>query len=79
MKVKCRVYYPDYHLTPKYPYPAAYDDVLALYKCIMENSDALGIDKEKIGVAGDSAHTFIMENSDLMDGWRILDEQENAG
>lgn len=55
MKVKCRVYYPDYHLTPKYPYPAAYDDVVTLYKCIMENSDALGIDKEKIGVAGDSA------------------------
>ena len=26
----------------------------------------------------DTAHTFIMENSDLMDGWRILDEQENA-
>ena len=25
-----------------------------------------------------TAHTFIMENSDLMDGWRILDEQENA-
>ena len=26
----------------------------------------------------DTAHTFIMENSDLMDGWRILDEQEDA-
>ena len=26
----------------------------------------------------DTAHTFILENSDLMDGWRILDEQENA-
>ena len=26
----------------------------------------------------DTAHTFIMENSDLMDGWHILDEQENA-
>ncbi len=59
MKVKCRVYYPDYHLTPKYPYPAAYDDVLALYKCIMENSDAFGIEKEKIGVAGDSAGASI--------------------
>ena len=26
----------------------------------------------------DTAHTFIMENSDLMDSWRILEEQENA-
>ena len=26
----------------------------------------------------DTAHTFIMENSDLMDGWRILDEQKDA-
>ncbi len=55
MKVKCRVYFPDYHLTPKYPYPAAYDDVLALYKCIMENAEKFGIDLEKIGIAGDSA------------------------
>ena len=26
----------------------------------------------------DTAHTFIMENPDLMDGWRILDEQKDA-
>ena len=59
MKAKCRVYFPDYHLTPKYPYPAAYDDVLALYKYIMENSEELGIDHEKIGMAGDSAGASI--------------------
>ena len=59
MKVKCRVYFPDYHLTPKYPYPAAYDDVLALYKCIMENSEEFLVDHEKIGVAGDSAGASI--------------------
>lgn len=59
MKVNCRVYFPDYHLTPKYPYPAAYDDVLALYKYIMEKSEEFGIDKEKIGVAGDSAGASI--------------------
>lgn len=58
-KVKCRVYFPDYHLTPKYPYPAAYGDVLALYKYIMEHSEKLGIDEEKIGVAGDSAGASI--------------------
>ncbi|WP_343208025.1 alpha/beta hydrolase [Anaerolentibacter hominis] len=55
LKAKCRVYFPDYHLTPRYPYPAAYDDVLALYKCIMEKSEEFGIDSEKIGLAGDSA------------------------
>lgn len=54
-KVKCRVYFPDYHLTPKYPYPAAYEDVLALYQCILKCSEEFGIDKNKIGIAGDSA------------------------
>lgn len=58
-KAKCRVYFPDYHLTPKYPYPAAYDDVLALYQCIMEHSEEFGINYEKIGVAGDSAGASI--------------------
>lgn len=48
LKAHCRVYFPDYHLTPKYPYPAAYEDVLALYKHVMNKTD-------KIGVAGDSA------------------------
>lgn len=58
-KAGCRVYFPDYHLTPKYPYPAAYDDVLALYQYIMDNSENLGIDNEKIGIAGDSAGASI--------------------
>lgn len=55
MKVKCRAYFPDYHLAPKHPYPTAYNDVRSLYKYIMGNSDELRIDSEKIGVAGDSA------------------------
>lgn len=59
MEANCRVCFPDYHLTPKYPYPAAYEDVLALYRWIMENADEFGIDTEKIGVAGDSAGASI--------------------
>ena len=59
MKVKCRVYFPDYHLIPEYPYPAAYEDVLALYKYILKNSKKLSIDNEKIGLAGDSAGASI--------------------
>lgn len=49
IKAKCRVYY----LTPKYPYPAAYNDVVALYKCIMENSEEFRVDNEKIEMPGD--------------------------
>lgn len=59
MQAKCRVYFPDYHLTPQYPYPAAYEDVLALYKYIIENGNALGIDVKRIGIAGDSAGASI--------------------
>lgn len=59
IKARCRVYFPDYHLTPRYPYPAAYADVLALYKYIMGNAEEFGIDNEKIGVAGDSAGALI--------------------
>lgn len=54
-KGNCRVFFPDYHLTPKYPYPAAYEDILALYRYVTAHEEALGIDGEKIGVAGDSA------------------------
>ncbi len=55
MRANCRVFFPDYHLTPKYPYPAAYEDVLALYRHILKHSEELEIDEERIGVAGDSA------------------------
>lgn len=58
-KAKCRVYFPDYHLLPKYPYPAAYEDVLALYRYMTEHAEEEGIDRERIGVAGDSAGACI--------------------
>lgn len=54
-KAKCRVYFPDYHLTPKYPYPAAYEDGLSLYRYILDHAEELRVKAEKIGVAGDSA------------------------
>ena len=67
---------------PKYAEKLTHRDVLG---ALMH----LGIDRGKIGdiicqsdvyyiFCEEMIHTFIMENSDLMDGWRILDEQENA-
>ena len=55
----CRVYFPHYHRTPKYPFPAAYEDVLALYRHISEHSEELGINRNAIGIAGDSAGASI--------------------
>lgn len=49
LRANCRVYFPDYHLAPRYPYPAAYEDILALYRYVMAEGC------EKIGLAGDSA------------------------
>lgn len=55
MRAGCRVYFPDYHLAPRYPHPAAYEDVLALYRYVAAHARACGIDAARIGVAGDSA------------------------
>lgn len=55
VKANCRVFFPDYHLLPEYPCPAAYTDILMLYKYIMENAEGIGVNEERMGVAGDSA------------------------
>ena len=51
----CRVFFPHYHLAPKYPYPGAYEDVMALYRYVTEHARELGVDPTRIGIAGDSA------------------------
>lgn len=51
----CKVLFPDYHLMPDYPYPAGKEDVLSCYRYLCENKDKLGIDTNRIAVAGDSA------------------------
>lgn len=53
-RANCRVIFPDYHLLPKSPYPAAYEDVLSAYRWICRNEKGLRIDKNHIAVAGDS-------------------------
>ena len=58
-KAGCRVFFPDYHLLPDHPWPAAWHDCLALYRYISENAESLGVDTEKIGVTGDSAGAFL--------------------
>lgn len=52
---KCKVVFTDYRLLPKNKYPVAVEDCYCTYKWVLNNADMLGINRNKIIVAGDSA------------------------
>lgn len=49
------VIFVDYRLAPEHPFPAGLNDCLDTVQWIVENVDSLGIDKNQIGIIGDSA------------------------
>lgn len=58
----CRAYIPDYHVLPDYPFPAAYEDAMAIYRYMVIHAKELGIDPEKFIVLGDSAGGALSAN-----------------
>lgn len=52
--VNCVVVLPYYHLLPKHPFPAAFDDCYEALKWMVNEADMLGIDKNNIGIFGES-------------------------
>lgn len=44
-----------YRLAPEYPFPAAYNDVIALADWVAENAECFGFDLSRVAVAGESS------------------------
>lgn len=52
---ECKLFYVDYRLAPKYPFPIGVEDCYSSLVWVYDHADDLGINREKIAICGDSA------------------------
>lgn len=65
-KAKCKVVFTDYRLLPKNKYPVPVEDCYYTYKWTLDYAESLGINKNKIVIAGDSAGGYLAAAVTLM-------------
>ena len=63
---RCKVVYVRYRLAPKYPFPIPQEDCFAALCWVYDHAEELGIDRSRIGVAGDSAGGTLTVTSCMM-------------
>ena len=54
-EVGCKVWFINYRLAPKYPFPIFFEDCYSATCYLYENASKFGVDINKIGIGGDSA------------------------
>jgi acetyl esterase len=52
---ECIVFFVEYRLAPKHPFPAGFNDCYAALQSLISSADKLGIDTKRVLVGGDSA------------------------
>ncbi len=65
-EASCKVVYVRYRLAPRHPFPVPQEDCYSALCWVYDHADELGIDRNRIGVTGDSAGGTLTVTSCLM-------------
>ncbi len=65
-EVRCAVAFVKYRLAPRFPFPYPQEDCLAALSWVYDHAEEMGIDRERIGICGDSAGGTLAVTSCLL-------------